>query len=436
MPLRTPVEVEPSFRGSDHARGLARRCEPQVDAFVQRMTAQWAVHLPEYPTLRGADVAEAARWAVLSFLRRVQGVPAAAQDARALFRRRAAHRAEEGMPLPILLRTYTIAARVLFEEFCRAARPEESAALPELAGLLLVSQDEAIDEVARAYQEELTLLGSARRDRRRELVRDLIAAVAPLDRAALGAFGLADGAAVLALRLGAADEASDAVSRSGIDSAQDAAATEAAMDRRLHRLHEAIDEYFGGPVPALLEGTGGHVLIPMALVRPGGGGAGGATAAAIAAASSLPAEFAHGLARVWGGEVRVAVAVAQQPDRIGPAARTAGEILRLVCVLGRPTGVYSLEDVLLEYHLTRDNESAARLGALLDPLTDRPDLLRTVRVFLEEEYDRRRTAKRLGLHPNTVDNRLARVTELTGLNPATPRGVALLMTTLALRDLG
>jgi DNA-binding PucR family transcriptional regulator len=59
-----------------------------------------------------------------------------------------------------------------------------------------------------------------------------------------------------------------------------------------------------------------------------------------------------------------------------------------------------------------------------------------VRIFLEEQHDRRRTARRLALHPNTVDNRLARVAELTGLDPSTPRGVTLLVTALALRDLG
>lgn len=467
MPLRSTAETEPSARSGDLARALARRCEPLIDVFVQRMVAQWAVQLPEHPTLRGKQVADTARLAVMNFLRRAQGAPAAGRDARVLFRRRAAHRAQEGMPLPILLRSYTIAARVLFEEFCRAARPEEAAALPQLARLLLLSQDEAIEEVARAYQEELALLGSARRDRRRELVRDLVAGVAPEDPAALEAFGLADGATVLALRLGSGppepgkassmqahdarpepdavpevDAVSDLDGVSGLDAApgshtpvtatlwgtQNIDVTEAAVHRRLHRLYEAIDEYFGGSVPALLEATGGHALVPSALLRASGG-------RQSAPAPSLSDQFVHRLMQVWGGEVHVAAAVADGPERIGPAARMSGEILRLVGALDRAPGVYALDDVLLEYHLTRNDESAKQLGALLDPLADRPDLLRTVRVFLEEEYDRRSTARRLGLHPNTVDNRLARVTELTGLNPATPRGVAQLITALALRDL-
>ena len=327
------------------------------------------------------------------------------------------------MPLPILLRTYTISARVMFEELCRTARPDETAALPELARLLLTTQDEAIDEVTQAYQEELELLGAARRDRRRELVRDLLAGVAPGDVAALDEFGLAKGATVLALKLGWDAQRVSAAPSERADP------TRAAVHRRLHRLHEAIDNYFGTPIPALLEATGGHVLVP----RSAGGDS--PAPAAAAAAPAISAELARRLGEVWGGEVRIAVTVAEQPEQIRSAARTAGEILRLVCALGRAPGIYALDDVLLEYHLTRSAESSDRLSTLLDPLADRPDLLHTVRVFLEEEYDRRRTASRLGLHPNTVDNRLARLTELTGLDPATPRGVALLLTSLALRDL-
>lgn len=445
MPLRSTADAaaELCFPASAPVRGLARRCERLVDGFVQRMTAEWAAHLPEYPTLRGADVADAARLAVLTFLRRVQGATPT-HDARAQFRRRAAHRAEEGMPLPILLRSYTIASRVLFEEFCRTAQPEEAVALPELARLLFATQDEAIDEVARAYQEELVLLGSARRDRRRELVRDLVAGVTPESPAALDEFGLAKGATVLALRLGSGGAESGPVESGTVGSgtvqfgavgsgavefgavaAESTETAEPSTHRRLHRLHEAIDEHFNGPIPAHLEETGGHVLVP----RTGG------ESPAAAMSPRISDALTRRLTQVWGGEIRIAVAVAERPDRIGASARTADEILRLVCALGRAPGIYTLEDVLLEYHLTRHDESADRLGTLLDPLAERPDLLDTVRVFLEEAYDRRRTAQRLGLHPNTVDNRLARVTDLTGLNPATPRGVALLMTALALRDL-
>ncbi|MFE1173945.1 helix-turn-helix domain-containing protein [Streptomyces sp. NPDC058773] len=43
-------------------------------------------------------------------------------------------------------------------------------------------------------------------------------------------------------------------------------------------------------------------------------------------------------------------------------------------------------------------------------------------------------AAALTLHPNTVDNRLARVSALTGLDLPTPRGTALALAALLLRD--
>ena len=49
-------------------------------------------------------------------------------------------------------------------------------------------------------------------------------------------------------------------------------------------------------------------------------------------------------------------------------------------------------------------------------LEGRGDLLDTLRTFLATGLDRRRTAERLHIHPNTVDYRLRRTTALTGLS--------------------
>jgi len=146
-------------------------------------------------------------------------------------------------------------------------------------------------------------------------------------------------------------------------------------------------------------------------------------------------ELAQRLAEAWHGQVWLTTTVADRPEQISAAARTGGEVLRLAERLGRPSGLYRLTDVLLEYHLARDDESAAQLRGIIAPLEERPELLETVRVYLARDYDRRATAARLGLHPNTVDNRLARAAELTGLDLSTPRGVATLVTALTLRDL-
>ncbi|WP_237498605.1 helix-turn-helix domain-containing protein [Streptomyces sp. SID4920] len=57
-----------------------------------------------------------------------------------------------------------------------------------------------------------------------------------------------------------------------------------------------------------------------------------------------------------------------------------------------------------------------------------------MRAYLRHQHDRRVTAHHLGLHPNTVDNRLARITHLTDIDTATPHGNALALTALLLCD--
>ncbi|WP_344527039.1 helix-turn-helix domain-containing protein [Streptomyces rectiviolaceus] len=46
----------------------------------------------------------------------------------------------------------------------------------------------------------------------------------------------------------------------------------------------------------------------------------------------------------------------------------------------------------------------------------------------------RATAAALGLHPNTVDNRLAKIGERTGIDLSAPRGTALAIAALLLRE--
>ncbi|HVT69440.1 MAG TPA: hypothetical protein VHF26_16940, partial [Trebonia sp.] len=161
------ASAPPSGAASAAVRALARRYEQHVDELVRRMVDQWAAELPEArllpDDLRDAERANTSRESIRAFLRMLQGEPAD-EASREQFRRRAAERAAEGVPLPVLLRTYTIGARVLFEALRQEARSDEAAALTDIAQVLLAGQDEVIADVARAYRDELAALGSARRD--------------------------------------------------------------------------------------------------------------------------------------------------------------------------------------------------------------------------------------------------------------------------------
>jgi DNA-binding PucR family transcriptional regulator len=95
-----------------------------------------------------------------------------------------------------------------------------------------------------------------------------------------------------------------------------------------------------------------------------------------------------------------------------------------------------LADVLLEYQLSRPSDALPALGALLDPLERNTDLIRTLEVYLANDLDRRRAAAQLHVHPNTLDYRLRRIVELTGIDPSTARGLQLMGAALSARRRG
>ncbi|GAA3670846.1 hypothetical protein GCM10022224_038850 [Nonomuraea antimicrobica] len=95
--------------------------------------------------------------------------------------------------------------------------------------------------------------------------------------------------------------------------------------------------------------------------------------------------------------------------------------------------MYRLSDVLLEYQLTRPTAASRGLAALLDPLDGVPNLLLTLEAYLRHGRARRATAAGLHIHPNTLDYRLRRVAELTGLNPADELALQKLAAALAAR---
>ena len=93
--------------------------------------------------------------------------------------------------------------------------------------------------------------------------------------------------------------------------------------------------------------------------------------------------------------------------------------------------MYELDDLLLEYQLSRPGPARDRLAGMLAPLADRQDLLATLRCYLGNARNRRQTALDLHVHASTVDYRLRQVGRLTGLDPVRddqlPRVVAALV---------
>jgi hypothetical protein len=118
------------------------------------------------------------------------------------------------------------------------------------------------------------------------------------------------------------------------------------------------------------------------------------------------------------------------PPGVPEAARLARDVCDVVLATRRPPGIYELDDVLIDYQLMRPGPARDRLDRMLRPLDQRPELLLTLRTYMETGRDRRRTAERLHLHPNSVDNRLRRCADLTGLDATEPEEAILIRAAL------
>ncbi|UGT63035.1 PucR family transcriptional regulator [Nocardia asteroides] len=173
--------------------------------------------------------------------------------------------------------------------------------------------------------------------------------------------------------------------------------------RTLRRLQSGLADRFGTAALSLLSVDGGTVLLP----------------ADHPAAAELD-EVLRALARAARVPLTATV-VESPPDLVSAAVHDAHELLDIVEQSGRGPGLHRFPDLALQYQLTRPGVGRELLGTRLRPLLEYPDLLATLRVHIGNDLSRRRTAEQLHIHPNTLDHRLRRVGEITGLDPSDPR---------------
>ncbi len=119
------------------------------------------------------------------------------------------------------------------------------------------------------------------------------------------------------------------------------------------------------------------------------------------------------------------------------------ERVRLVVDLGRRLGRKGLltpDDIAVELLLASSPETAGSLESrVFEPLRahagTRAALEETLAAFLELDTNRRAAAGRLHIHPNTLDYRLRKIEELTGLRLAAPRDLTILVLAHSQREL-
>ncbi|MGW6057123.1 PucR family transcriptional regulator [Streptomyces sp. NPDC055189] len=317
----------------------------------------------------------------------------------------AARRAEERLPVEAVVSAYHYGARICVEEVTATAEPYE---LIEAHRLLLDCLREITAAVTAGYVEESqSLIGE--RDAARHTV---LSALLDGGGAQLGGGGAQlDGAgaqldsAHLGIRLPPCYLAlAFTIGRHPDEDREDVDATVASR-RKIRRLRTELDRALGHPVLSRLSADEGLALIPSDT----------APDRAPDAERARLERLTASLITVSGVPLTAGVA-ASTPADVPQAVRLATELRDTATGTGRPPGVYPLTSLLLDYQLTRASPARAHLAALLSPLAEGPDLPATLRTYFASNLDRRETASRLHVHPNTVDYRLRRIAALTGLD--------------------
>lgn len=314
----------------------------------------------------------------------------------------AARRAQERVPLASVLTAYHVGGRIGWQELVAEARADETPELLAAADRVQRYIQAVTAVVATSYLQEQQAISGEEGEALRALVSALLTGEPADALAQRVGRRLAASWVVLALELG--------------EHPDEASAGAIAARRKVRRVQFELDALAGEPVLTRLDSSGGLVLLPDCARWQEG-------------LDEVVAQLQKG-ARA---SVRAGVAEAATTGELAAAGELACDVLRLAPA---DPGLYALRDVLLDYQLSRPSSAQAHLAALLAPLDRHPDLMRTLEVYLEHDLDRRRTAAELHVHPNTLDYRLKRVVELTGLEPGTTLGLQLLAGAVAVRRLG
>lgn len=136
--------------------------------------------------------------------------------------------------------------------------------------------------------------------------------------------------------------------------------------------------------------------------------------------SDLVRDFAQALGRPCAAgtatsplsEVAAALDLARRVSRAAP--------LRRASALLRP---HTVSDVFVELAVADEPFVDEWLHAVSRSLQPGPDLLVTLDAYYRHDMHRGATAAALNVHPRTLDYRLRRVRELTGIDPGSTRGV-------------
>jgi len=112
--------------------------------------------------------------------------------------------------------------------------------------------------------------------------------------------------------------------------------------------------------------------------------------------------------------------------RLADGFQEAADVLRLIAAGRRPSGAFTIADVLVEYAVVRHAGVSENLAAVIKPLRTHRVLWETLSTLIDADHNRNKAAKNLFIHRSTLDYRLQRIASLTGYDPTNGRDLQLL----------
>ncbi|MBF6330800.1 PucR family transcriptional regulator [Nocardia transvalensis] len=313
--------------------------------------------------------------------------------------------AEDRLPLRLLVEAVHGSARLVLHEAVASADPAELDELVAFGDRLLDLLMHITAVTVEAYADVEQSIYNAEREARRALCAALLRGQPAEELAARADTAIAERYTVLSIRLHPED--------------QSPLVANLLTRRRIRLLQRTLDRLGGTTALHTFDGCNGIALLPTGSESD----------------HFESSELATELASQYGVDVFVAENPGIPRESVPVAAQQATELAELARLLGRPTGGYRLDDLLLEYQLTRPGPARDRLAERIAPLLRSPHLVETLDAHLRHGSDRKAAAAEIHVHPNTFSYRMRRIAELSGIDPSDPNGSRLLAAALTVHRL-
>lgn len=187
--------------------------------------------------------------------------------------------------------------------------------------------------------------------------------------------------------------------------------------------HQILQDTLGEIPGALWKGSFDSSRGLIALIPAESGG--------IASVRSLTDTVVGEFRRRLNRHVVSSAAYAPNISRIPEEYKEAANVLRIAQAIPEANSrTYYAEEMSIELTLLHNSRLRRRLENVLHPLRSGTDLIPTLGALFDNGLDRERTAQALFVHRRTLTYRIQRIRDLSGIDPLTPHGIALLRAAL------